>query len=98
MPLPNDKFNILLYHRPVGALDAKAAGIDLMLSGHTHGGQIFPYTLLVKYLYPFPQGLVNMDDFNLYTTDGVGIWGPQLRLGSKNELAVFTISPHTVYE
>ncbi len=88
-----EKFNILLYHRPVGVRDAKAQGVDLMLSGHTHGGQIFPATLIVKWIYEFPQGLVKLEDFTLYTSDGVGLWGPNLRLGTRNEMAVITIKP-----
>ncbi len=88
-----EKYNILLYHRPVGAIDAKQHGIDLMLSGHTHGGQIFPVTLIVKWLYEYPQGLTLLENFALYTTDGAGLWGPNLRLGTQNEIAVFTIKP-----
>lgn len=88
-----DKYNILMYHRPVGVRDAKKHGIDLMLSGHTHGGQIFPITLIVKWLYEFPQGFVQLDNFSLYTSDGVGLWGPNLRLGTRNEMAVITIKP-----
>lgn len=87
------KYNILLYHRPVGVRDAKQQGIDLMLSSHTHGGQIFPATLFIKWMYEFPQGLVQLDDFTLYTSDGVGLWGPNLRLGTRNEMAIFTIRP-----
>ncbi len=89
----HDKYNILLYHRPVGVLDAKQQGIDLMLSGHTHGGQIFPFTLYIKWLYEYPQGLVQLEKLTLYTSDGVGLWGPNLRFGTRNEMAVFTIKP-----
>ena len=64
-----------------------------MLSGHTHGGQIFPVTLIVKWLYEYPQGLTLLENFALYTTDGAGLWGPNLRLGTQNEIAVFTIKP-----
>ena len=92
-----DKYNILLYHRPVGILDAKTAGVDLMLSGHTHGGQYFPYTLITSSLYNFPQGLTEIKDeqgdFALYLTDGIGLWGPKMRIGTRNEIALITISP-----
>ena len=86
-------YNILLFHRPIGVLEAKQHGIDLMLSGHTHGGQIFPVTLIVKWLNDYPQGLTLLDKFALYTTDGAGLWGPNLRLGTQNEIAVITIQP-----
>ena len=88
-----DSFNILMYHRPRGVLDARELGIDLMLVGHTHGGQLFPYTLLVSSLFGFPQGVTRLGDFVLYITDGLGIWGPRVRLGSRNELALITLCP-----
>jgi len=91
--IDNSKFNLLLYHRPTGVDDAKNLGIDAMITGHTHGGQIFPYTLIVKWIFDYPQGLVQLDNFILYTSDGAGLWGPKLRLGTENEIAVFTISP-----
>jgi len=87
------RYNILLFHRPIGVLEAKRHGIDLMLSGHTHGGQIFPVTLIVKWLNDYSQGLTLLDKFALYTTDGAGLWGPNLRLGTQNEIAVITIQP-----
>ncbi len=89
----NDKFNILMYHRPVGVDDANKHGIQLMLSGHTHGGQFFPYSLFMNFLYQYPQGIFKKHHFSLYTTDGVGLWGPRLRLRSQNEIAVFLIKP-----
>lgn len=88
-----ERFNILMYHRPVGVKDAAAAGINLMLSGHTHGGQFYPFNWIVDAIFEFPQGLVLVGEMFLYTTDGVGLWGPTLRLGSQNELAVFHILP-----
>lgn len=88
-----DSFNILMYHRPRGVLDAKELGIDLMLSGHTHGGQLFPYNLLVWSLFSFPQGETRLGDFVLHVTDGLGLWGPRVRLGSRNELTLITLCP-----
>lgn len=91
--IQTEQFNILMFHRPIGVVEAKQHGIDLMLSGHTHGGQIFPITLMVKWLNDYPQGLTLLDNFALYTTDGAGLWGPNLRLGTRNEIAVITIQP-----
>ncbi len=88
-----DSFNILMYHRPRGVLDARELGIDLMLAGHTHGGQLFPYTLLVWSLFGFPQGVTRLGDFVLHVTDGLGLWGPRVRLGSRNELALISLCP-----
>lgn len=88
-----NKYNILGYHRPVGALDAKSKGVDLMVTGHTHGGQIFPFTLVLKLIYNYPQGLVDLDNFYLFTSNGVGLWGPRLRIGTKNEITIFNLIP-----
>lgn len=89
-----DTFSILLYHRPTAVLDAKNAGINLMLVGHTHGGQIFPYTFLIRFLFDdFPTGATTLDQFTLYHSSGVGLWGPKMLLGTENELTVITIKP-----
>lgn len=89
-----DKFNILLYHRPVGWAAARAYGIDLMLSGHTHNGQIFPFKLLVKHQFKYICGLYRRGQQYLYVNAGTGTWGPLMRLGSCNEITVFEIVPH----
>lgn len=91
--MDKEKFNVLLYHRPTEVLIAKERGVDLMLAGHTHGGQIYPYVWLINALNQFPQGLIKIDDFTLFTSDGVGLWGPKMRWGSKNEITIFTLSP-----
>jgi len=71
---------------------AKANGINLQLSGHTHKGQIFPYNLIVDYIYKgYGYGLVTEGDFNIYTTSGVGTWGPPMRVGSKSEIPLITL-------
>ena len=91
----SQKLNLLLYHRPSEVLTAKNSGVDIMITGHTHGGQIFPYTLMLKLFFDYPSGLVEIDNFILYTSDGVGLWGPKMRLGTFNEVTVFKIIPKT---
>ncbi len=88
-----DKFSILLYHRPLGWESAIEHGIDLMLSGHTHNGQIFPFNLMVKQQYNRITGLYRQGDSHLYVSAGSGTWGPCMRLGSLNEITVFEIKP-----
>lgn len=88
-----DKFNILLYHRPVGWEAAIEHGIDLMLSGHTHKGQIFPFNLIVKQQYNRIAGMYRQGNSHLYVSSGTGTWGPCMRLGSFNEITVFEIKP-----
>ena len=58
----------------------------LMLSGHTHNGQIFPFNFVVKLKFKFIYGLYSMNNSNLYVSSGAACWGPKIRLGSKNEI------------
>lgn len=70
----------------------KKLGIDLQLSGHTHGGQIFPFNLITKLIYHGHDYGLNRDgDFTLYTTSGTGVWGPTMRTGSRGEIVLITL-------
>jgi predicted MPP superfamily phosphohydrolase len=88
-------FNVLLYHRPVGWESARDHGIDLMLSGHTHNGQIFPFNLVVKQQFRRIAGLYTEGDARLYVSSGTGTWGPLMRLGSLNEVTLFHLVPES---
>jgi predicted MPP superfamily phosphohydrolase len=88
-----EKFNVLLYHRPVGWESAIEHGIELKLSGHTHNGQIFPFNLLVKQQFNRISGMYQQGNSRLYVSSGTGTWGPLMRLGSMNEISVFDIKP-----
>ncbi|MCU0287934.1 MAG: metallophosphoesterase [Acidobacteria bacterium] len=83
---------ILLYHRPDNFVKAVKRGVDLQLSGHTHGGQIPPMDLLVWLYYKFPMGLYKVDDSFIYTTYGTGYWGPPMRFLSRNEIVKITLT------
>lgn len=87
-------FSILLYHRPMGWEAAVEHGVDLMLSGHTHNGQIFPFNLLVRQQFKRIRGLYRDADCHLYVSSGTGTWGPLMRLGSLNEISCFDLIPH----
>ena len=87
------RFTILLYHRPDGLEDAARAGIDLMLCGHTHNGQIVPFDRIVKRYFPRIAGRYDAGATVLYVSPGTGTWGPTMRLGSSNEITVFELSP-----
>jgi predicted MPP superfamily phosphohydrolase len=89
------KFVLLLYHRPRGHEAAAAAGVDLMLSGHTHNGQIVPFNLLVNRVFEKAAGLFRHDDTHLYVSAGTGTWGPTMRLGTRSEITLFEISPNS---
>lgn len=89
--LADDKFSILLYHEPRGIKFGVEKGFDLMLFGHTHGGQLFPITKLIDLLYKYGNGFYQEGSTKIYTTDGAGLWGPKMRLGSQNEITLFKI-------
>ncbi|MFP4424297.1 MAG: metallophosphoesterase [Candidatus Woesearchaeota archaeon] len=85
--------SVLMYHTPEGTEYAKEKGIDLQLAGHTHNGQIFPFTLLVSMRYQYVKGLYDLDDMHLYVSPGTGTWGPYMRLGSRNEITYLRLVP-----
>lgn len=85
--------SVLLFHVPVGIDDARRAGIQVQLSGHTHAGQLVPFNLLVKLFYRYTRGLYDLDGLLLYVTSGTGTWGPPMRLGSNNEITLITFAP-----
>ncbi len=88
-----DKFTtrILLAHQPLTIDKAVQYQVDLQLSGHTHGGQIFPFNFLVKLQQPFVYGLDRREDTQIYTSSGTGFWGPPMRLGAPAEVALLTL-------
>ena len=91
--IDDDKYVILLFHRPRGFEDAADRGVDLMLCGHTHGGQIFPFNLIVRQVFDKVLGLFRHHDAHLYVSPGTGTWGPVMRFGTRSEISHFEISP-----
>jgi uncharacterized protein len=77
---------VLLAHQPRTAPAAADAGFDLQLSGHTHGGQFWPWNLFVRLQQPFTAGLHRLGDLWVYTSRGTGYWGPPKRLGVPSEI------------
>jgi uncharacterized protein len=82
---------VLLAHQPKAVLEARAAGVGLQLSGHTHGGQIWPWRYLVKLQQPVVRGLSRFGDTLVYVSDGTGFWGPPMRLGTRAEITLITL-------
>ena len=81
------KPNILMYHAPTNIDQAKAAGINLQLSGHAHRGQIFAINLINRLIYgKYGYGFYRRGDFSIYTTSGVGTWGPSMRTTGAPEI------------
>jgi uncharacterized protein len=79
---------IMLSHRPQTARAASRLGVDLQLSGHTHGGQFFPFNLLIGFFQPIVSGLHRVERTWLYVSRGTGYWGPPSRLGVGSEITV----------
>ena len=77
---------VLLAHQPRSAPAAADAGFHVQLSGHTHGGQFWPWNLLVKLQQPFVAGLHRLRSMWVYTSRGTRYWGPPLRLGAPSEI------------
>ena len=90
---PESDVRVLLAHQPRSAYAARDAGFDLQLSGHTHGGQYFPFNLLVRLFQPFVSGLHRLERMWLYVSRGTGYWGPPLRLGAPAEITVLELVP-----
>ena len=84
---------VLLAHQPRSAFAAAKAGFDVQLSGHTHGGQFFPWNLLVKLVEPFAAGLHRLDSLWVYVSRGTGYWGPPKRFGAPSEITHLRLVP-----
>jgi hypothetical protein len=89
MPLDPNAASILLVHNPNHLPVAEEAGFSLQISGHTHRGQYFPFTAVVSRMYgKFAYGLQRFGNMAVYTSCGVGTWGPPMRLGSNPEIVL----------
>lgn len=84
--LEDDLYHVLLYHRPHGVELALDWGFQLMLVGHTHKGQLFPFRLVVRRFFQKTHGTHRFKDMILHISTGTGTWGPTMRLGSSNEI------------
>jgi predicted MPP superfamily phosphohydrolase len=93
MKLDRGRASVLLLHAPVRLPISEEEGISLQLSGHTHGGQFFPWTLIAKRVWnKFIHGLQPFGSLQVYTTYGTGTWGPPLRLGTRPEIVLITFA------
>lgn len=89
---PDGPLRILLAHQPRSYTRAKGLGVHLQLSGHTHGGQIWPFGLLVPLQQRFVAGLHQVwGSMWIYISRGTGYWGPPMRVGSPSEITVITL-------
>ena len=82
---------ILLAHQPVQVQQVAEKGVDLQLSGHTHGGQMWPFHYAVRLAQPTLAGLSEVNGTQLYVTRGAGFWGPPVRVGAPPDISVLTL-------
>jgi uncharacterized protein len=91
-----DRSLVLLAHQPRGVPEAVRGGVELQVSGHTHGGQIFPWTLVVSAVYPYCKGLYRHREGGaegqVFVSCGTGYWGPPMRLGAPAEVTKIVLT------
>jgi len=89
---PDGAPKVLLAHQPRSARAAADAGFNVQLSGHTHGGQFWPWNHFVRMQQPFTNGLRRLDDLWVYTSRGTGYWGPPKRFGAPSEITLIRLT------
>lgn len=82
---------VLLAHQPKQIDEAEKLGVGLQLSGHTHGGQIFPWGFAVRLDQPYVAGLARQGETHIYVSRGTGFWGPPMRVGAPPEISVLEL-------
>jgi len=82
---------IVMNHEPKNLEEELNEKVDLALYGHTHNGQLFPYNILINWIYEVGYGYKKKDNTHVYVTSGLGIAGPQYRIGTLSEIAVFNL-------
>jgi uncharacterized protein len=86
---------VLLAHQPSSAMAAAEAGFDVQISGHTHGGQFWPWNLFIHFFQPFSSGLHRLKNLWIYVSRGTGYWGPPNRFGVPSEITRIRLVPAT---
>ena len=90
---PRAAVKVLLAHQPRSAPAAEAAGFDLQISGHTHGGQFLPWNFFVRFQQPYTAGLHRLNAMLIYISRGTGYWGPPKRFGAPSEITLLRLVP-----
>ncbi len=84
-------FKVLLAHQPMSIYEASKVGYDLQISGHTHGGQFFPGSVLARLAQPYLHGLHKHHNTWIYVSRGTGYWGPPIRIDEPSEITMITL-------
>ena len=91
LPIDKNKPSIMLHHSPNGIKYANKAGIDLYLAGHTHGGQMFPINIISNWMFDYNCGLHDYKGTKIFVSEGIGTFGPPMRVGTKSEIVVLNL-------
>ena len=91
LDMHHDKPIVMLHHGPWGISYMNQYGVDLVLAGHTHGGQIFPISFMANKIFPYNKGLHEYNGTYIYVSQGVATYMPRMRLGTKNEINVINL-------
>ncbi len=84
---------LVLHHRPDGISYMAEAGADLLLTGHTHAGQMFPFTLMAKWMFGYNKGLYQYEDMKIYVSQGLGTFFSPIRFGTHSEITLLRLVP-----
>jgi len=90
-PEVREQPSILLYHQPIRYPQLAEMGVGLVLSGHTHGGQLWPLKYITRLFYPYVSGLFSIGTSHFYVSRGTGTWGPPMRFGVPPEIVVIRL-------
>jgi len=88
LPIDENRPTVVLHHRPDGVKYMQEKGVDLLLAGHTHAGQIFPFSLLAKLMFGYNSGLYQYETMSIYVSEGTGSIFLPVRFGTRNEIAL----------
>ena len=91
LPIEENRPTIVLHHRPDGVEYMQEKGVDLLLAGHTHAGQTFPFTLTSKLMYKYNNGFYKYETMNIYVSEGIGTIFVPVRLGTSSEITVIRL-------
>ncbi len=92
LDINTNKASILLHHNPIGINYAAENGINLYLAGHTHAGQLFPATIIAKWMFPYNKGLYQYNESTqVYVSQGSGTFGPPMRLATQSEVTIIDL-------
>ena len=89
--IDDSQFKLLLDHQPMNLKEAELQKIDLQFSGHTHRGQVFPFSLVTESIFENHHGMIKKGLTSIYVSSGLGIWGGKFRIGTHSEYVVFDI-------